>query len=304
MAAKLSTPSHREAWFASHTDDHFARLIQDLDELDEPVPAVLRGALQPGETCLLIIRVPYQGALAAREHKQLWFKSLPWEFTPDWVLALTNNRLLLVRLAETGNAPQVIPIPLENILSLQNGTVLLFSWFEVCWAENGAIRRQKVYYNAVSERLFTRLTAIVRASWPAVGENEGGPCSLDKLPFKFKNLLPLRVFLPDEQAYRVLFRPSLWQTHHGLFRHMTAPRMALALTVSCLALAEEDLTGRDGSYGFIVTCLPRAAVRKIESVADVRKPALRISLARQGANLDLCTAFPPQSADALLAWVS
>lgn len=293
--------ARREGWFGRRTDEHFSRLVEDLEELDAPVQQAVRAALWPGENVVMMIYAPYQGVLAQRA-KQKRAKMLAWKFTPDWLLVLSASRLLLIQTREVNSTVEILSIPLEDILSLQNGTVLLFSWFEVCWAESGSTRRQIIYFNAVCERFYSRLTGLIRAHWRVGDAYKPGPCSLDDLPFKFKNLLPLRVFLPGEQVECVLFRPSLWHTRMRFLKHMTAPRMVLALTASCLVLAEEDLTGEDGSYGFIVTCLPRMYLKEPSVIPGEDGPQLHFALQQAGASLAWSLPFPPQFETALASW--
>ena len=136
------TSARREGWFNESARYHFARLVSDLTSLETPLREALQNALLPGETICWMIDAPYQGLLpkdAARRKPgfSLHFLPipLPWVFTPDWILALTAQRLLLMQTSVPGKEPKVAAVPLENILFLRSGGILLFSWLEVHWVE-------------------------------------------------------------------------------------------------------------------------------------------------------------------------
>lgn len=295
-----SSRRQQDTWFTQRTEERFASLVKTLAELDLVVRQVLEQVLEADELPEMMIKAPFQGKLSAHRLAKSVFKAkLPWEFTPEWLLVLTARRLLLVRIPGPGKSPEVNPVPFEQILWLQNGTILLFSWFEVGWVEQGAVHQETIYYNAVSERYFSRLTAQIRQAICCPAErppDEGQPdlSALQGLPHKFKNLLPLRALLPGETLQRVVYRPALWRTRLVVFQVMTAPRLAAALTPGCLILAEEDLTGREASYGFIVTYLLRRSILRMETQPEEGGPALLISLGAGGARKELHLAFPAQ----------
>ncbi len=299
-----SHPETRETWFKRETSDNFARLIISLDEVDVSIREAIQQALLPGEALRdlpgkspnrplgKLIYAPYQGLLPRRGKPRTFFNFLlPWEFTPTWYLGLTADRLLMVRLAPKGNrlvldaGPRVTAIPLEAIISIQIGVVLLFSWLEITWAENGAARKETVYFNAVCDFLFFHLAAMLRsqiAGEPvelndllADREPHPDPASLQALsalPYKFKNLIPMRGLLPKEQIFRLVYRPAIWRSQLHLFRVQAAPRLVLLRTNHHLLFVEEEIAQMKEGYGLITTFVPAANVC---SIAVEQKNATR-----------------------------
>ena len=295
------TSARREGWFNKSARYHFARLVSDLTSLETPLREALQNALLPGETICWMIDAPYQGLLpkdAARRKPgfSLHFLPipLPWVFTPDWILALTAQRLLLMQTSVPGKEPKVAAVPLENILFLRSGGILLFSWLEVHWVESGKLFQETIYFNTVCEPLFTRLTEMIRRSQVDSGEAPAarGLGALDPLPYKFMNLIPLRLLLPEEGVDRVLYRPAMWRQRLKFFRSMTAPRMALVRTQWQMVLAEEDLSGEEGSYGLISTFLPLKQVRSLSYQLEKDHLLLVISLALLDARQEIQIPFP------------
>ncbi len=116
--------------------------------------------------------------------------------------------------------------------------------------------------------------------------------ALDPLPYKFMNLIPLRLLLPEEGVDRVLYRPAMWRQRLKFFRSMTAPRMALVRTQWQMVLAEEDLSGEEGSYGLISTFLPLKQIRSLSYQLEKDHLLLVISLALLDARQEIQIPFP------------
>ena len=144
--------------------------------------------------------------------------------TPAWVLALTEDRLLVATLAEAVSSPQVTVTPLANLLWLELGKVLLYAWFEWSWVTPGGPEHQRVYFNTVREDLFWELVNTIRRTIIA---QTGLPRSAAKqrreifedLPYKFKHLIPQRLLFRDEQVQAMVYQPTIWGRRWGLFRN-------------------------------------------------------------------------------------
>jgi hypothetical protein len=298
--------NYSESWFRKRTDEHFAWPVESLTDLKEPIRQIVLNALDPGELPVYMIDAPIQGRLAPRSiGRKSENRAIPWEFSPGWLLVFSGQRLLLIRKTDSGEPPMVIPIRVEQILSMQHGTVLLSSWLEVCWGENNAIRRETIYFNAVCEKFFARLIAFIRQI-----DKPGPPDhlvfvdrnlnALSNLPYKFNSLLRQRVLLPNEKLMGVVFRPALYRKFLFILRRMTEPRLVAALTTGWLVIAEEDLTGREGSYGFIVRYLPRQNICQTEVIQQENGWALCTSLKYANSSQDFRIFFPPEGREPLL----
>ncbi len=88
--------------------ERFAYPLSSSEDLTPPVRAAMKEALLPDETVRQIIFAPRQSHLALG--RGLWARlstSLSEQWTPDWVLALTEERLLLATIVDRARPPQI-----------------------------------------------------------------------------------------------------------------------------------------------------------------------------------------------------
>jgi hypothetical protein len=256
--------------------ERFAYPVSKLGDLAPPVAAALQAQLLPAEVVRQIIFTPRQCRLAARrglgEWLGAWFSE---QWTPNSVLVLTDERLLVAAIPEAPGLPQVAVTPLADLLWLELGTILLYSWVAWSWASAGRPQQQRVYFNTVRGDLFwdmanaTRRTIIAQSGRP-LPTGERHYSAFEGLPFKFKNLIPLRLLFPGEQARAVVYQPAIWGRRGRVFRY---PRTATTVTVLSsdhLLVAQDDLTDIRAAYGLITRYCPRNRVRKatLERVQD------------------------------------
>lgn len=274
----------------------YSREISDLDELSLPARQAFLGQLEPGERPQQVIFAPYQTVLGSQPGvKARGIRFLPWEYTRDRIVALTESRLLAVDLDDDGQKVEVTSAPLDALLSLQSGKILLFSWLEWAWAQDGQARRLRCYFNTVCEHMYFNLAEAARCALlpgePASVPDGRGREPLNGLPFKFRNMLP-KYLLEGERVEQVLFRPSHWERQARLWRVHTRAKAALLLTDLHLLVAEEELTRSEDNYGLIVTYLPRSRVRtaRVREDGGVVNLSVQTGVGTAGEMLDL--AFP------------
>ncbi len=286
------------------SEKRFARVIEQLADLPPVLRIALQVGLQPGEQPRYMIYAPDQAFLKqGGARPRAWRRgSSPLPAAPDWLLALTQERLLLYSIPTDGNEPELIAVDLAAVLYITQGVILLHSWVSVAWAEGGAVRQQTIYHNAVSEPYFSALVDLMRAKmvWnPGHGVENASREALEALPRKFKNLIPLHMLLPGETVRQAIFRPAVWKAVLLFFRQIAAPRLVLALTNDHLLLVEEGVTGSEdekagdeGSYGYIVSFLPVMNVRHTAIQPVENGLEWRVTLERQGARQELKVVFP------------
>ncbi len=285
--------------------ERFAYPVTSIEDLAPPVQAALKAGLLPDETVRQMIFAPRQSHLARR--RDIWARLgalLSEQRTPDWVLVLTDDRLLLATIVDPERPPQVSATRLADLLWLELGTILLYSWFEWSWDDGGQIGHQKVYFNTVRDDLFWQLADAIRRtiiqqrceSRPTQARDNS---VFKDLPFKFKNLIPLRLMLPDEPVQSLVYQPAIWGRRLGVFRHQRAPTTVVVLSPDHLLIAQEDVSSLRFAYGLIARYCPRdrlldAAVEQEE--ADLW---LRITLAAGEARETLRLLFEPTAQQAL-----
>jgi hypothetical protein len=131
----------------------FARTVKSLDDLEPIIGAVLAEHIEPGESIHQIIAAPRQAVLRSRHTAERWFGMLlPWELTPDWVLVLMEERVLVAAVDQPGAMPVVTSTRIADILSLEMGAILLHAWLEWTFPAQGRTGRTRIHYNAVCQR--------------------------------------------------------------------------------------------------------------------------------------------------------
>jgi hypothetical protein len=127
--------------------ERFAYPVPRIEDLAPPVAAALQAHLLSGEAVRQIIFAPRQSRFA--ERRRLVERLGAWlveQWTPSWVLALTDERLLVAAIPEASQPLQITVTPLTDLLWLELGTILLYSWVAWSWVSAGQPQQQRVYF--------------------------------------------------------------------------------------------------------------------------------------------------------------
>ncbi len=327
-----SQPAQKKSFFAVLNNlferkaiKAFAYRVNAFEDLDHDRQEAIRPYLDPGDPPHIILFAPAQSVLVKPQLNQ-WRPGflLPWEITPERTLVLTDRRLVVVsttrqdgqnremRLvgeretplaAGAGAPPDVLSIPFSNILYLEAGSILLISWTEITWLSEGHLERTRIHYNTVCRGLFEELTTRIRQcliqpqTLPVLSDRPSGQglALLDKMPFKFKSLIPLHLLLPGEGIRAAVFRPSIWKKAGLLFNRHLAPKMALVRTEDYLILAQEDLSTEEDNYGLIAQFCPIHLLRCAELQETPAGLELVLTFALSGVECQLRRSFQPES---------
>jgi len=280
----------------------FARAVKSLDDLEPTLGAVLAEHIEPGESIRQIIAAPRQAVLRSRHTAESWFGMLlPWELTPDWVLVLLEERVLVAAVDQPGAMQVVTSTRIADILSLEMGAILLHAWLEWTFSAQGRTGRTRIHYNAVCQRLFQEALDTMRQG-PSAPQTTRGDRHLEYLyglPFKFMNIIMHNLLLPAEQVQAVVYQPAIWTTRFRLFRRQQTAAMALVLTDSHILVAEEELTGRTDHWGLITRFFPRCHIQHATMEQEAAYIWLRLALEHRGATQKVRLAFEPGAETAL-----
>jgi hypothetical protein len=246
----------------------FPRVFYSFDELEPAVERAIVERLEKGESIRQIIVAPRQRLLGAHRKSRGWRGILrPWEWTPDWVLARTSERVLVATLDRPRAIPVVTSTYAADILSFEWAAILLHAWVEWTWANEGQAQQTRIYFNTVGDTLFRRILDDLRHEVAEQSKLTAQPDRrlerLTALPFKFMNIIRHYLLLPDEQVQAVVYRPAMWPNQRKLFHPQRAAAMALVLSNYHFLIAEEDSTGLENSYGLITRFYPRNRVSQV-----------------------------------------
>jgi len=225
--------------------------------------------MEKGESIRQIIVAPRQRLLGTHRKSRGWRGILRlWEWTPDWVLAWTSERVLVATLDRPRATPVVTSTYAADILSFEWGAILLHAWVGWIWANEGQAKQTRIYFNAVGDTLFRRILddlrhEVAEQSKLTTAQPDRRLERLAALPFKFMNIIRHDLLLPDEQVQAVVYRPAMWPNQRKLFHPQRAAAMALVLSNYHFLIAEEDSTEPENSYGLITRFYPRNRVSHV-----------------------------------------
>jgi hypothetical protein len=288
----------------------FAYTVSDLDGLGPVLGKALDAYLKPGELPEQVVVLPRQRLLQRRGEGGSWFPIPIWRYTPEVILIRTAKRLLSAAILE-GSRLEVTSTPIDHIITIQLGTILLFSWFEWSWASDGKLETYRVYFNTVSDRIFRDLQQCLSGEFMQMSEVKAIPADqglqlLDGLPYKFRNIIPLRLLLPREEIQAVVYRPAIWEPRIIFLRRQTSPATAVVLTDGQVLVAEEDRGGVDGHYGVIARYMPRHKLHRVALEVQSEGILLQMVFLLEGVEFELRQLFGfnnQQQLDRLLSLV-
>jgi len=285
------------------TVERFAYPVPAIADLPASAQAALASHLTPGEPIRQMIYSPGPQGLPRGRKYGPGLRTVQRQ-APATVLVLTEDHLLTATLLEGEAAPPVTATPLADLLRLELGTILLFSWIEWSWASGQALEVHRVYFNTVGERLFWGLVTAMRRTISAQSNlpkrtGQSRDEAFQGLPFKFENLVPNRLMLPDEQVLAMAFQPTIWQRRFGLFKHRRGPATTVVLSPEHLILAQEDAPVAGAAYGMIARCCPRSRLASLTLETEGDDLWLAVTLRLHGVEESWRVLFQPAAKPAL-----
>lgn len=300
--------------------DRFAYAVNSIENLAPAAGAALAARLLPGEAIQQMVYAPGDAIQPVRHPGGTDLFGIapahqPWPASrsgrrqnPSWVLVLTNSRLLVTTIWPAPATPQVTAAPLADLVWLELGTILLYSWIEWSWVSDGKLEQQRVYFNTVGEELFWQVVNRVRRQFnrqidrpPQTVKGYLGTSAA--MPFKFQNIVYSRIFLPEDEIQAAVYQPPIWHQRFVVLRHKRAPGMMVILTTTHLLVAYEDLSHSKASYGMVARYCPYDRLRGavLERTAD--DLWLNVTLGLGESEVTLRILFEPALAPPLQALV-
>jgi hypothetical protein len=256
------------------TVDYFVKQIQSVDLLPEDVQQTVR-QVQSDEDIHGILLIPPQNQIFTRLsgwfNRKLFFGS---HKTPQRTLVFCADHITIIEADPSDNLNTIV-IPLDGLIRITLGTVLLYAYLEFVWVKNGALETIQIEFNAAREDLVNEQLNQVRAVIAAYMQDSGqtrrvGEADMDieALPFKFRNYLKDSL-LPAENVLAVVFQPVM--RHSEGFHRLIAPNRTVALTDQHVIFVEEEPDRATSHYSVITHYYPLRSIRqvKFKSTPDV-----------------------------------
>ena len=157
-------------------------------------------------------------------------------------------------------------IPLEDILEVEIGHVLLHAWVAFTPDEENPIR---IDFNAVTLPLFEDFTDRVLEEMCGSGweSNRVEVSGVGEFPLKFRNALREQL-LVGEEPHAVAFAPAVWERRFLMLRRRLVSATVLAATDRRLLVIEEGEAVRDSTYGSTAYSIPRQLVNGLSRTTE------------------------------------
>jgi hypothetical protein len=287
--------------------ERFAYPVPAIADLPAAVQAALAPHLAPDEPIRQLIYSPGPQGLPRGRTYGPGLRTVQRQ-APATILVLTADRLLTATLLEGEATPPVTVTLLADLLRLELGTILLFSWIEWSWASAEALEVHRVYFNTVGERLFWGLLTAMRRAVSAQSDLPAQPgqskdAAFAALPYKFANIVPNRLMLPDEQVLAMAYQPTIWRRYFGLFQRRRGPATTVVLSREHLLIAQEDAPAAGAAYGMIARYCPRSRLAAMTLERADNDLWLTVMVRLRGVEESWRVLFQPAAEPALQALV-
>jgi hypothetical protein len=286
--------------------NRFAYDLQSLEDLDPNVRAQVDKIVDHDETPeRIIVAPPQRGLFKDIKGIRRFFSSTKWRLSPEWVLIVTPKRMILVSITGAGEHLNVSATPIHEILYMELGAILLYSWSKWIWLENNQIRTEAIYYNTVSERIFLEtkdyLSSLLNHN--PVKLDADNQADLDSLPYKFRRIIRERLLMQEERVVAAVFRSPEWTTRYGLIKKQTVPAASLVMTNYHLLFVQEEHNSSSDKYSFIARYWPISLVSSPKLNAKENGVDISFLVIRGDFKQEIAISFSTSMKHQLLNWI-
>jgi hypothetical protein len=214
--------------------DRFASIIKTQDQLPVDLREIYNDVTAKYGASRLSLYAPPLTNLPARDQPNFG----------GCVLAIFDDHLAAVFESGTDRA-RSLEIPFEDIISLELGNILLYSWFKISFG-NHYCREIKIPFNTVTEPYFRSALFLIRETVDTVIENDLDPKVLTQrdLPLKFLNAFEA-CLLPGERVFEYAFQPEIRASRLIFYNEQIAPPFLVVITDrQVIVIVEEAATSR------------------------------------------------------------
>lgn len=228
--------------------ERFPRIVHTLDDLPAPLVDSVRQH-QSADAIQSMIYVP-PGRYPFRRTLWRFELSFGWRRTPMRVLLIGERSVTVIEVAPE-TEPEVTTLPLAALLDIHLYLVLLYSWLELTWEDQGSAKSIRVEYNSVGDAMIwdgvTQIRATVaRHRFPAAAAQPA--IDLSDFPFKFKSYLRSSL-MPDEQLVAAVYQPAIRAQGPTLQRFISPNRAVLVTDRNVIVLEDQHQRFRRGDKG-------------------------------------------------------
>ncbi|MTI58340.1 hypothetical protein [Geosporobacter ferrireducens] len=159
--------------------------------------------------------------------------------------------------------------PLEDIIQIEHGKILLYSWIKISACIDNALDCFIVEYNTVTEFLFAEVITIIRTSIGTLNEllykkEKSDIDKIELLEYKFKNYARY-CLLPESEVIGLVFQQKIKKRCLGFLHKNISPTHLVMLTNKELIIIKEDdkMTKSTSAYCQIYNYIPLNKIKML-----------------------------------------
>lgn len=172
----------------------------------------------------------------------------------------------------------------ESIHSIEEGTVLLYSWIKVHGEADGKLKTIQFEFNTVTKKLFHSIILKLRKGALGYEDRKNEPSNakiaqLKEKSYKFMNY-GLDSLLCGQEIKALMFQPSVYEKAYLFFKRLLSPAQLHLLTAEeyILIQEEEDEKNDKNQYSGIWRYIPLKKLRNIEVRPIAAQGVIELSL--------------------------
>lgn len=246
--------------------DYFLYTVKNVDDLPAPVRTALQAYPVTGDSTIIVIPPQEYGVL-----RMNWLRILPFarRTTPQRTLVINDEQIIIVEMTDAGL--NTIVIPVQDIIYIGMGIILLYAYLELVWMGNNQTHEIKIEFNSVGESVIrdqiSRIrTILARQQDAAITDGSTAP-NTKSFPFKFQSYLRLSL-LRNEMLLGAVYQPAL-RDSRGWRRIFLSPNRLVAVTDQSVIILEDAENSPASKYGVVTRFVPVLHIREIVFKRDL-----------------------------------
>jgi hypothetical protein len=253
--------------------DSFPFEVKGREDLPEAFQNIFSHILAQDPPLRAAVYAPPMDLLAEEDKK----------YFGTYLVILFDDRLVIA-VEKEGVPPEPVEIPINEIICIEAGSVLLYSWFQIYFGREEC-KEIKVLYNTVGGELFRKIVFLLRKRLDNSEAVEFKGAIEPELPLKFQNELNHWLF-PGEKMIGYAFQPEIARSYLWFLKKPIAPPLLAAVTTRQILLITEIKPVLRVSFGryseIYIYCPPKrvesAKTKVIEATPHLEHLTLMLTI--------------------------
>ncbi|MDF2547463.1 MAG: hypothetical protein K0R93_2361 [Anaerosolibacter sp.] len=211
-----------------------------------------------------------------------------------WRKRNINDKLLFIyknlvySLESVENSILIACHPFENIIRIEHGKILLYSWIRIVSVIDNNIVSSIIEYNTVVESFFKEIMKTIRDSIintrikTISSDNRNSFYSTEDLTCRLQNYTD-NCLLPSQKVISAVFQPAIFENSWFITKNLLMPNQLAILTDEEFIIYKEEYENADISkFGGVWTYIPLNQIRDLERIPDTSSNLIQLCIRLNG----------------------